>query len=273
MLLRRKSNRKWKFVKVESRFIWFRESLCDEDTSCQTFIQFQRQKTDKGRKKLESSINICVDTKTDRNRESISNWRGRQKGGKKSCREWKTVWKGEENECFTRIHCIVVYYISELIQDAKRNVIRQNCSLLLCVFGWQPKENREKEIRGESSHSDDAACFLCSLLPRWEKRTILSNRIHVSIRDAIVVFNSKLPTTSVSVCSGECRFEHGKLWSRRTHCISFLCCHKEIRRMSIVLKLSNPIWEATSSSSQNISIYFLLVLWKKLWMEIAYVQS
>jgi hypothetical protein len=28
---------------------------------------------------------------------------------------------------------VLLYYISKLIQDAKRNAIRQNCSLLLCV--------------------------------------------------------------------------------------------------------------------------------------------
>lgn len=50
-----------------------------------------------------------------------------------------------------------MYYVSELIQDAKRNVIRQNCSLLLC-FGSQKKRARKKESYTRSRGGEFGDC-------------------------------------------------------------------------------------------------------------------
>lgn len=114
---------------------------------------------------------------------------------------------------------IVVYYISKfVIEHAKRNVMRQNCLLLLCFWitikrdVWRRGWKESMVVDSSKSFSDDAACsFRCFFLSyqsetgrekrweRWWKRTILSNRIriHASIRIAIVILNSKLPTLFV----------------------------------------------------------------------------
>jgi hypothetical protein len=98
---------------------------------------------------------------------------------------------------------VLLYYISELIQDAKRNAIRQNCSLLLCVSARQTGEKER----------DDTAILMMLLVSLRSRRSeqFLSNRIriHVSIRSAIVIVNSKLPALCVSIrmyeycCFGE----------------------------------------------------------------------
>jgi len=91
------------------------------------------------------------------------------------------------------------------------------------------------------------------LLVPLPRRTIPSNRIriHVSIRAAIVVVNSKLQLlvlVAVFGCEyrlrGEEMAEHNGGENYDTACsgdVERCCCHKEIFRMSIVLKLSNPI--------------------------------
>lgn len=80
----------------------------------------------------------------------------------------------------------------------KRNVIRQNCSLLLCFWMAAKKEKPgQGNTRKESSHSDDAACFLVPFERRDEaNNSIKSNSymyewymLQASIRNAIVVLN------------------------------------------------------------------------------------
>lgn len=154
-------------------FLILQESL-DEDTTCLIFIQFQR---------TGNLFKYLYSHTTDRNREKQQKTdRGKKK---------KNVWRKSSKRI-----CIVVYYVSKLIQDAKRNVIRQNCSLLLC-FSKAKEGERERGNDGrgrKSRYSDDAACSLRDKRQDEKKRTILSNRIriHVSIRSAIVILNSKL---------------------------------------------------------------------------------
>lgn len=63
-----------------------------------------------------------------------------------------------------------------------------------------------------SRGKNEAAILMMLLVPYETKRTILSNRIriHVSIRNAIVILNSKLPTLCVCIKIAM-EEKHGKL--------------------------------------------------------------
>lgn len=180
------SNREWKVSVEESReeaikCFWFRESFLMKIQHVKHVFGFKGNSWEIG--KLENSINIFLDTQTDRNRESIANWRGRQNENKLQRKENENRLKrrGRIEASFEYIHCCVLYFRAHSRCEAKCDKTKL---LAFVVFLQGSKRKLVKEIRGKKS--------FCCLFLQIEFVYMLQLGLHCR-------FQFKLPVTIVGV--------------------------------------------------------------------------